>query len=186
MKEKHFDLMTAFLIAIIAFFAFNISRYDAAEQAAAQVNEIYHMPGVPDDVVLEYPFEFINEETGFWNDRERDILERKGHDCVTVTVYNALPGQCNADYLTTASGRKIVKARLNEGELRWVALSRDLLEKYPYGSAIYLDLGENNEYTGEYLVADTMNVRYTKCVDILVPDHIKNGKWPGIINKEKL
>ena len=43
---------------------------------------------------------------------------------VTATIYHAVPEQTNADYLTTASLKKINKD--NPQGHRWIAVSRDL------------------------------------------------------------
>jgi 3D (Asp-Asp-Asp) domain-containing protein len=96
---------------------------------------------------------------------------------VTATVYNADPKQCNADYLTTASLKKI--DRVNPSKHRWIAVSRDL-EKlgYTFGTEVIVECC--CEYDGVWTVEDRMNKRYTKRIDFLVDNHIKLGKWDSV------
>ena len=85
---------------------------------------------------------------------------------VTLTTYNA------------------VLNKLNRGELRYAAVSRDLLWAIPYGSIIHI------EGHGEYEVRDTMNERFNHSIDILQPTSKKNFKKEEIkvtlIRKGKL
>ena len=103
---------------------------------------------------------------------------------VTLTTYNAVQSQCNSDPLTTADGTKIDLNKLNRGELRYAAVSRDLLWAIPYGSIIHI------EGHGEYEVRDTMNERFNHSIDILQPTSKKNFKKEKIkvtlIRKGKL
>lgn len=63
--------------------------------------------------------------------------------------------------LVTANGTKIDLEKLKKGEIKYCAVSRDLLSEIPYGSIIYI------EGHGEYEVVDTMNKRIKMGVDIL-------------------
>lgn len=89
---------------------------------------------------------------------------------VTLTTYNAVQSQCDSDPLTTADGTKIDLNKLNRGELRYAAVSRDLLWAIPYGSIIHI------EGHGEYEVRDTMNERFNHYIDILQSTSKKNFK----------
>ena len=90
---------------------------------------------------------------------------------VTLTAYNAVPAQTDANPLETASGMfsnpEIVAAR-----------SQDLAEKLPFGTIIELDgssisSGDTCGYSvvapliGYRIIADTMNARYTDRLDVL-------------------
>lgn len=86
---------------------------------------------------------------------------------VTVTTYQAKVGQCDADHLTTADGTKIKPHKVNDGSQRIIAVSRDLLKKFPYGSKVHVD------GFGYFEVHDTMNKRFTSRIDILIPNHEK-------------
>jgi hypothetical protein len=101
---------------------------------------------------------------------------------LTGTVYNAVPGQTDDSPLTTADNSRIDLHDLNSGNLRWCALSRDLLSRWDgpfnYGDLIMVEgAGHMN---GIWAVHDTMNKRYTNYIDFLVPEHIKLGKWENI------
>ena len=80
---------------------------------------------------------------------------------VTLTVYNPVESQCDDTPLITANGTKIDLEKLKKGEIKYCAVSRDLLSEIPYGSIIYI------EGHGEYEVVDTMNKRFKNRVDIL-------------------
>ncbi len=98
---------------------------------------------------------------------------------VTITSYNAVASQCNDNPLITASGRKIDLRKLNRGELRYCAVSRDLLKEYSYGDTIEVFICEGHPYNGEWLVADTMHKRWSKRIDLLLNEKQKGGKWEG-------
>ncbi|MFZ3044204.1 MAG: hypothetical protein WA058_03835 [Minisyncoccia bacterium] len=90
---------------------------------------------------------------------------------VALTAYNAVPGQTDDSPFETASGAysnpEIVAAR-----------SQDLAEELPFGTIIELDgsdtsSGETCGYSvvarkiGYRVIEDTMNVKFTKRVDVL-------------------
>lgn len=87
---------------------------------------------------------------------------------VTLSIYNPTPGQCNKDYLTTASGDKIDLKKLKAGQLNWIAFSRDLLESgdWGYGDVVEI-ISDNKKIAGIYIIKDTMAKRWRKKVDIL-------------------
>jgi 3D (Asp-Asp-Asp) domain-containing protein len=87
-----------------------------------------------------------------------------------ATYYNPTSGQCDATPLVTGSGYKINLDKLKRKEIKVVAVSRDLLKQYPYGSTIYVH--QPVHLRGTYRVEDTMNKRFTNRVDFLVYDKI--------------
>ena len=89
---------------------------------------------------------------------------------VTITTYNAVRSQCDRSPLITADGTKIDHRKLESGEQRIVAISRDLLHAIPLGSVIYV------EGYGKYEVRDTMNSRFKHRIDILQHSSKKNFK----------
>lgn len=134
---------------------------------------------VPD---IDYPgddYVYVSEYTCY----EEDVMpaDTVSEKRVSVTVYNAEPSQCWGDCTITASNKKIDIEKLNRGELRWCAVSRDLAKEYPFGSVIYLDLGYGNPMNGYWQVEDVMNKRFTNKVDLLVPSNLRVGKWDGKI-----
>jgi len=93
---------------------------------------------------------------------------------VTLTAYNAVPEQTDSTPLVTASGAysnpEVVAAR-----------SRDFAEDLPFGTIIEID-GTNaleggcgysvvEPIIGYRVIADTMNARFTKRIDILFSEH---------------
>jgi len=96
---------------------------------------------------------------------------------VTATMYNPTVSQCDADPLTTAGMYEINPD--NASEHKWVALSRDLLTRwggdFDYGDIIRIS--GTGEKDGEYLVADTMNKRYTNRIDILETEGVPLYKF---------
>lgn len=84
---------------------------------------------------------------------------------VKATYYNPLAGQCDASPLETATGYHIDLRKLKNKEIRVVALSRDLLKRYPYNSEIYVHHPEH--LRGCWRVEDTMNKRFKNRIDFL-------------------
>lgn len=82
-----------------------------------------------------------------------------------ATYYNPTQGQCDNTPLTTGSGYRINIEKLKRKEIKVVAVSRDLLKVYPYGSTIYVH--QPVHLRGTYRVEDTMNKRFTKRIDFL-------------------
>ena len=50
---------------------------------------------------------------------------------VKVTCYQPVEAQCDSDPLTTADGSKIDLHKLKKGNVKWCAISRDLLWLFP-------------------------------------------------------
>lgn len=104
---------------------------------------------------------------------------------VTATVYHAVEGQCDDSPLVTASGAKISSAE-SAYEHRYVAVSRDLLDVFPYGTMV--EVSGCGELDGIYCVVDTMAKRFKGYIDILINPDMKGGKWEGVrirkVNRE--
>ena len=96
---------------------------------------------------------------------------------VTATIYHADPKQCNADYLTTASMKKIDPK--NPAKHRWIAVSRDL-EKHGFVFGAKVCVEGAGEMDGEWTVQDRMNKRWTNRIDFLVNKSMKYGKWENV------
>ena len=96
---------------------------------------------------------------------------------VTATVYHAVVGQCDDSPLVTASGAKISSAE-SAYEHRYLAVSRDLLDVFPYGTKV--EVSGCGEWDGVYTVADPMAKRFKGYVDILINPDMKGGKWTGV------
>lgn len=117
------------------------------------------------------------KKEGVWDE---DTLEYN----VVVTRYRPVVEETDDTPLQTADLSEISMVKLKRGKLRWVAVSRDLLKTYRYGSKIRIQTGDP-DIDGVYEVHDTMNPRWTSRVDILThpKESIGKGKWDGKISK---
>lgn len=90
---------------------------------------------------------------------------------VTLTCYQPVKEQCNDDSLTTADGSKIDLKKLKDGDIKWCAISRDLLWLFPKDKPkrVYI------EGYGIYEVRDLMNKRWDHRIDILKHPDDKEG-----------
>ena len=108
-----------------------------------------------------------------------------------ATTYNAEASQCDSDPLTTADGSRIDLDKLANGELRWCALSRDLIwdeerQKlhdydtsvfrgfFRFGDTIVVKSISSPQINGKWVVRDCMNKRYKRSIDFLF--HSRNNK----------
>ena len=90
-------------------------------------------------------------------------------------------GQCDRTPLVTASNSKIDKLKLHKQEIRWMALSRNLLKrwngKFHYGDTVIVNSGDR-EIDGFWIIKDSMNKRYRNYGDLLFDRGIRKlGKW---------
>lgn len=110
---------------------------------------------------------------------EREVIVERESEMyiVTATVYHAVEGQCDDSPLVTASGAKISSAE-SAYEHRYLAVSRDLLDVFPYGTMV--EVSGCGELDGIYCVVDTMAKRFKGYVDILINPDMKGGKWEGV------
>lgn len=101
---------------------------------------------------------------------------------VTATVYHAVEGQCDDTPLVTACGKNI-NPEDPYGQ-RYLAVSRDLLDVFPYGTEVVVS--GTGEYDGTWVVADTMNKRFSGYIDFLINEDMKGGKWDGVRIKKAM
>jgi hypothetical protein len=98
-----------------------------------------------------------------------------------LTVYNPTVKQCDRTPLVTASNSTIDKIKLGKQEIRWMALSRNLLKrwngKFHYGDTVMVNSGDPT-IDGFWVIKDTMNKRYKNYGDLLFHSNIRSlGKW---------
>ena len=102
---------------------------------------------------------------------------------MTATVYHPVPGQTDSTPLTTADGSKIDLNKLKSGKLKWIAMSRDMLERwggdFDYGDKVKV-ISDNPKINGVYEIHDTMNKRFENRIDILTHKDGIYGKWNDI------
>jgi len=108
-----------------------------------------------------------------------------------ATTYNAEINQCDSDPLTTADGSRIDLDKLANGELRWCALSRDLIwdeerQKlhdydttifrgfFSFGDTLVVESISSPQINGKWVVRDCMGKRYKRSIDFLFD--AKNNK----------
>ena len=96
---------------------------------------------------------------------------------VLATIYHADPAQTNADYLTTASLKKINPD--NPQGHRWIAVSRDL-EKLGFTMGTKVCIENAGDMDGEYTIEDRMNRRWKHRIDFLVNKEMRYGKWKDV------
>ncbi len=102
----------------------------------------------------------------------------------TLTIYNPTTGQCDATPLITASNRKIDTAKLFKQQLRWMALSRNLLKRwngqFNYGDTVMVTSGDP-QIDGFWITQDNLNKRYTNRGDLLFDRRVRTlGKWNNV------
>lgn len=87
-----------------------------------------------------------------------------------VDAYCYIP----SDSSYTANSTLITRQR------RWIAVSRDLLEKYPFNSSVLV--AGINKYNGIWVVKDLMSDSHSKSIDFMIIDTLKYkiDSWKSI------
>ena len=107
-----------------------------------------------------------------------------------ATTYYCNVSQCDNDPFTTADGSVIDPIKLKNKEIRWCALSRDLIwDEYrqtihkqgfrglfEFGDTIVVKSNSKPQINGKWVVHDTMNKRYTNSIDFLIHPDNNNPK----------
>lgn len=101
---------------------------------------------------------------------------------VTATVYHAVEGQCDDTPLVTACGKNINPE--DPYGHRYLAVSRDLFDVFPYGTEVVVS--GTGDYDGIWVVADTMNKRFSGYIDFLINEDMKGGKWDSVRIKKAM
>ncbi len=111
------------------------------------------------------------------------IIPRKtvSHTLETLTIYNPTKSQCDRTPFITASNSKIDQQKLYNQELRWIALSRNLLKRwngaFSYGDTVTVTAGDPS-IDGLWVIHDTLNKRYRDRGDLLFDKRVRKlGKW---------
>ncbi len=102
----------------------------------------------------------------------------------TLTVYNPSYGQCDRTPLVTASNARIDTLKLGKQQLRWMALSRNLLKRWKgdfnYGDTVRIVAGDP-QIDGLWIIQDNLNKRYRNRGDLLFDRKIRTlGKWKNV------
>lgn len=101
-----------------------------------------------------------------------------------LTVYHPTKRQCDKTPLITASNARINVDDLKKQNIRWMALSRDLLKrwngKFHYGDTVLVTSGDS-QIDGFWIIKDTMNKRYKNRGDLLFDSEVRKlGKWKNV------
>lgn len=102
----------------------------------------------------------------------------------TLTIYNPVENQCDDSPLITANNSRIDLDKLSRNEIRWMALSRNLLKRwngeFNYGDTVVLDAGDPS-IDGLWVVNDNMNKRFKDRGDLLFHrDSRSTGIWKNV------
>lgn len=162
-----------FLVYIIGLLLFKPSKPRIIESIQTEEEVEYE----------EFLDSFIQEEMKKEQEYDQAVsyVEKTGSKTISVTItkYNPEKSQCDEDPLITADNSKIDLEKLQSGELRWIAVSRDLREHFPYGSKVVIH-SNDPEIRGIWEVHDTMNERWTERIDLLRPSGETKGKWEEV------
>jgi hypothetical protein len=115
----------------------------------------------------------------------RTIVEKPVIRKVIGTYYHADVGQTDARPLETADGHIIDRSKLRSGKLRWIALSRDLIDRhgghFSYGDRVYV-YHPDKRIRGWWVLHDTMNKRFKNRIDFLIDKTVVfPGRTEGIL-----
>lgn len=123
----------------------------------------------------------IVQQDSLWNELYYSIVDtfEKESYLVTVTTYNASEKQTDSSPHLTSAQYKIDKK--NPFTQKFIGLSKDLLEEFHYGEIVILE--NAGTYNGYYIVADCMNSRYLRHVDILIGTKQKHTKITNVVLK---
>lgn len=131
------------------------------------------------DKVKQYTIE-KEKEMKMFNDVRTSFDWKLVANDVYATVYNAEPGQCDADCGRTAS---MFRLNLNDvGSHRIIAMERTFMASLglKYGDVVKIE--GTGKYDGVWQIQDTMNKRFAgqKKIDILVPKSNGLGQWANV------
>ena len=108
-----------------------------------------------------------------------DVFELRLYEVVEATVYHAVPEQTDSTPNITADGSVINP--LLAGELRYIAVSRDLHARYggqlEFDDVVYVS---SDQVSGFYVVKDLMNKRFEKRIDFLASIGEPTFKLDGV------
>jgi len=123
---------------------------------------------------------------------ENKVQEIKCINIDRATRYNPTVAQCDNTPFHTADGSFIDTSKLRNKEIRWVALSWDLIKdtyrqnvrsedwawrgEFAFGDTIYVESKSKPMINGYWVVHDVMNGRYRKSMDFLYHEDNMNPR----------
>ena len=97
------------------------------------------------------------------NDKLPRNVNKNEHWTLSSSYYHPVKKQCDDNPLEVASGDIIDLNKLKSGELKWIAVSRDLLKLgFKFNETVWIE-----ELKSFYVIKDIMNSRFTRKVDVL-------------------
>jgi len=108
------------------------------------------------------------------------ILLISAPDTVTATTYKLTVRENGPYGNVLASGFKVNKKL--PGNDRVIAVSRDLLKKYPFHTDVIIKGA--GKLDGKWKVEDVMNKRFTKRIDFLLNWKVKHNKFNNVTIKK--
>lgn len=168
-------------VAVLVLILFMVSLFGHSLQRMWRPKEKpYARLGYSEKEGKEMAGMFWFEETGTTTRKKTDKKKKvkKNATQVTVTRYSPDKSQCDNDPLVTADLSEINLKKLRRRQIKWVAISQDLLTKYQYGDKLKLTCSEDPSINGIYEVHDCINKRFRNRVDILT--HSDNNQGQGL------
>lgn len=105
---------------------------------------------------------------------------------VWATKYNPVKEQCDESPHVTADNSKIHMGKLKAHNLKWIAVSKDLLNQFKMGDIVEIKC-DNEKLNGIWEIHDRMNSRFHNKIDFLVPLNDKYEFYkPIIVNIRKV
>lgn len=104
---------------------------------------------------------------------------------ITMDATYYIPGHGGAGWVT-ASGDRINYNKLKNFQIRWVALSPDMFNKYGFKLGDVIEVfTKEKELVGIWIVKDKTSARFKKRIDFLFATHAKFGSCKVEIRKKK-
>lgn len=176
-KKEERVIFTLIILFMVSFYGYNLRRI--WEPSKEKIERDYYQ-GILERMDIS-GMEEVEESSSV---SVLPCKQKNGRRCVTATVYNPVEDQCDSDPLVTADNSNIDLLKLKKKQIRWIAVSQDLLGEYKYGDQVHLLCKENPKINGVYIIHDCMNKRFRDRIDILT--HVDNGTtglWNVTIKK---
>lgn len=78
----------------------------------------------------------------------------------------------------TSSGKEVIPEEVKKWNIKWVAISRDLIADFAYGDTVIILSEECPGLNGEWVVQDLMHKRWTNKIDFLIhKDNLEDLKF---------
>lgn len=169
------------IIGILAFILIFVGLAMCEQQASEQFPELrfWDVETEKDFVrCLQNPNDYDLSDSnirGYINDNSENF------HVVKLTVYNLDTLQCGPRPFITADGTEIdesLETKINQGKIKWCAVSRDLIKKYPFGTKLKINMfGQDEIYIVRDLTAKAWKGKEIQnTIDLLMPIDINKGK----------